>query len=57
MKKKAVAPRKKPIDWDAVCEATRQRCNKLTDEERRRYREHALRLIYSADAEATTRSR
>lgn len=57
MKKKPLRTRKKPIDWEAVCEENRQKCNQLTDEERRRYRDYALRLIYSADAEAPTRSR
>ena len=41
--KKAVAP--KPIDWEAVCEQTRQRCNKLSDDERRSLREKARLLI------------
>jgi hypothetical protein len=59
MKKTATPkPAKKKIDWEAVCEENRQRCNKLTDEERRRLRDHALRIIYSTtDAEAPTRSR
>ena len=56
MKKKPVATRKKPIDWETVCERTRQRCNKLSDEERRRLRDVAFRIIYSADAQAPTRS-
>lgn len=56
-KKAAAASRKKPINWEAVCEENRQQCNKLTDAERRRFRDHALRLIYSADAETPTRSR
>jgi hypothetical protein len=42
--KKAVAPRK--TDWEAECERTRQRCNKLPEDERRILREKALRLIY-----------
>jgi hypothetical protein len=45
------------IDWEAVCEQTRQRCNKLSSEERRNLREKALRLIYSSNAETPARSR
>lgn len=52
MKKKPANVKAKPIDWEAVCERTRQRCNKLSDGERRRLRDEALRIIYSADAEA-----
>lgn len=58
MKKKiATSKEKQPIDWDAVCERTRQRCNKLSPEARRRLRTQALRIIYAADAETSTRSR
>jgi hypothetical protein len=57
MKKKPSAQQAKQIDWDAVCEENRRFCNKLSDEERRRLRDKALRVIYSADAQATTRSR
>ena len=48
---------KKKIDWDVACERTRQRCNKLTDDERHELLEEALRLIYGANATAQTRSR
>jgi hypothetical protein len=49
MKKTSVKPKSQPeIDWEAVCERTRQRCNKLSDEERRRLRAQALKIIYSA---------
>ena len=48
---------KKKIDWDAACERTRQRGNKLTDEERHELLEEALRLIYGANATAQTRRR
>ena len=57
MKQKPATSKARKIDWEAVCERTRQRCNKLSEEERRRYRGEALRIIYSADAEATTRCR
>ena len=58
MKKQPITTKsKKKIDWDAVCERTRQRCNKLSEEERHRFRAETLRIIYSADAEAPTRSR
>ncbi len=53
--KKTVAAKK--IDWEAVCEQTRQRCNRLSDEERRNLRGKALRLIYSSHAETPARSR
>jgi hypothetical protein len=53
--KKAAASKK--IDWETVCEQTRQRCNKLSDDERRGLREKALRLIYSSHAETPARSR
>ena len=57
--KKSGAPLKaqKQIDWDTVCERTRQRCNKLTDEQRRRLQAKALQIIYNADEQAATRSR
>ena len=57
MKKKAATAKGKKIDWDAVCERTRQRCNKLSEEERHRLRAEALRIIYSGDAQTSARSR
>jgi hypothetical protein len=57
MKQKPATSKVKRIDWESVCERTRQRCNKLSDEERRRYRAEALRIIYSADAKAAARCR
>ena len=33
-------------------EKLRQECNQLTDEQRRRARQHALRIIYGTDATA-----
>ena len=42
----ATAKPKKPVDWDAVCERTRQRCNNLTEKERERLQDEALRIIY-----------
>jgi hypothetical protein len=41
----------------ATCEETRQRCNKLTDQERRRLREKALAFIHGHHAKATAGSR
>ena len=41
----------------ASCEETRQQCNKLTDEERRKLRDEAFRIIHGADAKTPTRSR
>lgn len=57
MKKKPTMPKAKKIDWDKVCEETRQRCNKLSDQERERLEEEALRIIYGNPAKAATRSR
>lgn len=37
-------------DVDKLSEEMRQRGNKLTDQERRKYRDQALRIIYSSDA-------
>ena len=48
---------KKQVDWDAVCERTRQRCNKLTEEERKELLEEGLKIIYGADATTPTRRR
>jgi hypothetical protein len=53
--KKAVTAKK--IDWEAECERTRQRCNRLSGDERRLLREKALRLIYSSNAETPARGR
>jgi hypothetical protein len=39
-----------PVDVDKLSEEMRQRGNKLTDQERRKYRDQALRIIYSSDA-------
>jgi hypothetical protein len=56
--KKAVAPSKtgEKIDWDSVCERTRQRCNKLSDEERQQLLEEGLRIINGSDAKKAIRS-
>ncbi len=56
MKKTSVA-KQKPVDWEAECERTRQAGNKLSDEARRQLKDKALQIIYSTDAQATTRSR
>jgi uncharacterized membrane protein len=55
--KKSSATKPKPVDWEAECERTRQAGNKLSDEERRRLKDKALQLIYSANAQTPTRSR
>jgi len=58
MKKKSPVQRpKKAIDWEAVCERNRRECSSLSDEERRRLQTEALRIIYTANAEAPARSR
>lgn len=57
MKKTSAATKRKVIDWETVCERTRQRCNKLSEEERRRLKDRALQIIYSANAQTTARSR
>ena len=54
MKKVAMS---KKTNWEAECERTRQRCNKLSEDERRCLREKALSLIYSSNAQAPTRRR
>jgi hypothetical protein len=41
----------------AFCQETRQQCNKLTGEERRKLREKTLAFIGERDAEASARSR
>lgn len=41
----------------AACERTRQACNKLSDEERRRLKDKALAIIYGPDAQSSARSR
>lgn len=57
MKKKPAALKAKKIDWGKVCEETRQRCNRLTEEERERLETEALRIIYGHSAKAPARSR
>ena len=56
-RKSAPAKPKKQVDWDAVAERTRQRCNKLTEEERKELLEAGLRIIYGADAKTPARRR
>jgi hypothetical protein len=56
-KKPSVSKPVKLSDLDAACERNRQACNKLSDEERRHYRDLALRTIYSTDAETPARRR
>lgn len=55
--KRASVTKQKPVDWETVCERTRQAGNKLSEEERRRLKDKALQIIYSAEAATTTRSR
>lgn len=51
MKVKSAKTKTSPkIDWDKLSEEIRQEGNKLTDEERRKYHDQALRIIYSSDA-------
>jgi len=57
MKKRTATKPRPKIDWDAVCEQTRQRCNKLSEEEMRRYQDEALRIIYGAHGKTPARSR
>ncbi len=56
-KKPEPARRKKRIDWDAVSEQTRQRCNKLSDEDHDRLFEEAVRIINASDAKVSVRRR
>jgi hypothetical protein len=55
MKVKEQMGKTKAVDWEVVAEETRRRCNKLSEQDRRRYRAEALRLVYNSDAEATAR--
>jgi hypothetical protein len=55
-KKRRITGFRSDIDWDSISEQTRQRCNKLTNEQRQRLRADALRIIYSSDAKTTARS-
>ena len=57
MKKKPGGLKAGKIDWDKVSEATRHRCNRLSDEERERLEAEALRVIYGNPPKAATRSR
>ena len=58
MKKKSAKQQEREHDEIiAACERTRQRCNKLTDEERRRLRDRALAIIYGHEANVPARSR
>jgi hypothetical protein len=57
MKKPAAKrPKKQKVNWETVAERTRQECNKLSSEERRRLLDDALRLIYSGNTKTPTRS-
>jgi hypothetical protein len=58
MKKSSAKEQSEQRDWIlAGCEENRQRCNKLSDEERRRLREKALAIIHGHDAKTPARSR
>lgn len=50
----ATAKPTKPVDWDVVCERTRQRCNSLTEKEREHLQDEALRIIYGQPRKALT---
>jgi hypothetical protein len=54
---KPKTPQKRDVNWEAVAERTREECNKLTNDQRWRLRDDALRLIYGCNAETPTRSR
>jgi hypothetical protein len=59
MKKEVVKP-PRGLERDevlAAAERTRQACNKLASEERRRLREKALAMIYGHDAKTSARRR
>ena len=57
MKKKSASQKAKERDaLLAACERTRQACNKLSDEERRRLYREALAIIYGHDAQTAARS-
>jgi hypothetical protein len=57
MKKKTATSQVRKVNWEAVCERTRQRCDKLSDDERRQLHEEALRIIYSGGSQTSTRRR
>jgi hypothetical protein len=58
MRKRTAKEKEARRNWLlASCEATRQQCNKLTDEERRHYRDLALDIIHGHDAKTSARSR
>ncbi len=53
-------PRKqsaKRLDWDKIARETRQRCNTLTDAERKELEELAFQIIYGAHAHSPVRRR
>lgn len=53
MKKSPANEQQKQRAWIlAGCEENRQRCNKLSDEERKRLREKTLAFIHGHDAKA-----
>ena len=57
MKKKSAKEQAKDrADILTASERTRQACNKLTNEERRRLHEKALAIIYGHDAKIPARS-
>ncbi|MEI6394715.1 MAG: hypothetical protein WCT12_26880 [Verrucomicrobiota bacterium] len=53
----AAAATKRRKELLAACDTARQRCNKLTDEERQKLLEEGLHIIYGSDAEAQARCR
>jgi hypothetical protein len=58
MKKKSAARQTTERDKIlAASERTRQACNKLTEEERRRLHQEAFAIIYGHDAKTPARSR
>jgi hypothetical protein len=57
MKKTSAAKEKRRKQLLSACEAARQRCNKLSDEQNQKLLEEGLRIIYGSDAKAQARSR
>ena len=57
---KAISTKAKHVPGDRLleeCEQLRQKCNKMTDAERRKARQHALNIVYGTDATKPARRR
>jgi hypothetical protein len=55
MKTKAKKKPVKRLNWDKIAEETRQRCNKLTDSERKERVDLAFQIIYGTHAATPVR--